>query len=227
MKWKDSGEKRPDDAEMVEDYYDEERYAPFQRNTLGELVSRIFGSSALPILIVLGAAVVLILLVLFFLPGGQRISGGTDLTEVNARLTQLEDRLARVEEALEDVPRVDSQDRKLEQLKGRFDRLEASLALRMDHLTQQVEALKKTPRAEVAVKPEPRPKPAPKPKPAPAPAKKEATPAQYHTVQAGDTLYSISRKNGLTVEQLRAFNGLRAGEPIRPGQKLLVRPAGG
>lgn len=223
MKWKDSGEKRSGDAEMAEDYYDEERYAPFQRNSLGDTVSRIFGSSSLPILIVLGAAVVLILLVLFFLPGGQGTSGGSDMAEVNSRLTQLEERLAQVEEALGDVARVGPQDRKIEQLKGRFDRLEASLALRMDHLTQQVEALKTTPAPQAAAKPKPQPKPKPKPKP--APAKKEATPAKYHTVQAGETLYRISRKNGLTVEQLRAFNGLRAGEPIRPGQKLLVRPA--
>lgn len=223
MKWKDSGDKRPAEGEMVEDYYDEERYAPFQRRSLGDLFSRTFGSSALPILIVLGAAVVLILLVLFFLPGGRQTAGG-DWADLQNRLTQLEERLAHVEETLGDVARVEPQDRKIEQLKGRFDRLEASLALRMDHLVQQVEAMKKTPGASVSVQPAPAPKPKPETQPAPAPPPKTASPARYHTVQAGDTLYSIGRSNGLTVDQLRSLNGLRAGEPIRPGQKLLVQP---
>jgi LysM repeat protein len=45
---------------------------------------------------------------------------------------------------------------------------------------------------------------------------------QYHKVGRGDTLYSISRKYGLSVEKIRQFNNLSDNKPIQPGQKLLV-----
>jgi LysM repeat protein len=52
------------------------------------------------------------------------------------------------------------------------------------------------------------------------------TKAVYHEVVAGETLYSISRRRGLTVEELRRLNQLKSGEIIHPKQRLLVRPAG-
>ncbi len=42
---------------------------------------------------------------------------------------------------------------------------------------------------------------------------------ETHTVEKGDTLYSISRKYGLTVEQVKAFNGL-SGNDLKVGQVL-------
>ena len=51
------------------------------------------------------------------------------------------------------------------------------------------------------------------------------TKALYHEVVAGDTLYSISRRYRLTVEELLRLNHLKPGEVIHPKQRLLVRPA--
>ena len=55
-------------------------------------------------------------------------------------------------------------------------------------------------------------------------AKKQTKPV-YHEVVSGETLYSISRRHSLTVEELRRLNQLRSGEIIHPKQMLLVRPA--
>ena len=41
-----------------------------------------------------------------------------------------------------------------------------------------------------------------------------------YTVQAGDTLYAISRKSGVSVNQLLSLNGLSLNSVIRPGQSL-------
>jgi len=41
-----------------------------------------------------------------------------------------------------------------------------------------------------------------------------------HEVSAGETLYSISRRYGLTVDQLRAYNNIGQDAAIRPGQRL-------
>ena len=42
-----------------------------------------------------------------------------------------------------------------------------------------------------------------------------------HTVQSGDTLYNISRRYGVTVDQLKQRNNL-TGDMIRVGQQLIV-----
>jgi LysM repeat protein len=42
-----------------------------------------------------------------------------------------------------------------------------------------------------------------------------------HTVQSGETLYSLSRRYGVTVDQLKTRNGL-TGDLIRVGQQLII-----
>lgn len=46
---------------------------------------------------------------------------------------------------------------------------------------------------------------------------------QFHTVSTGDTMYSISRKYGLTVQELSRLNQLGGSGVIHPGDRLLVR----
>ena len=52
----------------------------------------------------------------------------------------------------------------------------------------------------------------------------ESKPAKsrYHLVRSGDTLWSISRRYGLTIEELRRLNKLEPGAVIYPDQKLLL-----
>ena len=47
--------------------------------------------------------------------------------------------------------------------------------------------------------------------------------ARYHRVLAGETLYGISRRYGLTIEELRRLNKLPQEATIYPDQKLLIR----
>ena len=58
-------------------------------------------------------------------------------------------------------------------------------------------------------------KPTPKPKPKPKPS------YRYHTVAAGDTLYSLSRRYGTSVSRLKSINGLSS-DLIVNGRKLKV-----
>jgi LysM repeat protein len=58
-----------------------------------------------------------------------------------------------------------------------------------------------------------------------APVPKQATSQekkQYHNVVRGDTLFSISKKYGLSVDEIRRLNNLNKNQPIQPGQKLMV-----
>jgi LysM repeat protein len=45
---------------------------------------------------------------------------------------------------------------------------------------------------------------------------------RYHTVKKGDTLSSIARKYGLTVQKLKKLNGLKR-DQINVGQRLRVK----
>jgi LysM repeat protein len=47
---------------------------------------------------------------------------------------------------------------------------------------------------------------------------------KYYTVVKGDTLYGISRKHGMTVDQLLNINNISKSSPIKPGQKLKLSP---
>ena len=47
---------------------------------------------------------------------------------------------------------------------------------------------------------------------------------KMHIVQAGDSLYQISRDYGLTIEQLCSYNKMEPNANIYPGQELKLRP---
>lgn len=49
--------------------------------------------------------------------------------------------------------------------------------------------------------------------------------ANYHIVEKGETLYSISRKYNVSVEELRRWNGLGNSNLIKPGRELRVSPS--
>ena len=68
--------------------------------------------------------------------------------------------------------------------------------------------------------------PTAKSKAKPSPFSKQAvsTVKKYYAVQKGETLYWISKKLGISVEELRKLNNLSAKQTIRTGQKLLVSP---
>jgi LysM repeat protein len=51
-----------------------------------------------------------------------------------------------------------------------------------------------------------------------APARKPAT--RYHTVRKGETLYGISRRYGLSVNELKRLNKIPAGAALKPGERL-------
>jgi murein DD-endopeptidase MepM/ murein hydrolase activator NlpD len=52
--------------------------------------------------------------------------------------------------------------------------------------------------------------------------KTEINKTQNYVVKSGDTLYSIAKNNGITVDELRKINSLTSSSVLKVGQKLLI-----
>lgn len=152
--------------------------------------------------------ILLVILLVFVVAGGifyflsKRPTGG-ETSPLQSKMFVLEQKIAGLE-------------KQLAELQGKIGTQgpDPALVQRVDALAQKVEALEKQ-KPPIA---EPKAKPSTAPKPAASAEKK------YHTVQKGDTLYGISKKYGIGVEELRKLNNLSAGQSLRTGQKLVVSP---
>ena len=163
---------------------------------------RIGSDNSKPLRILLGILLVLIFTggILYFL--SKRHTGG-EASLLQPKVTALEQKVAGLEKQLAEL-----------QEKISTSSPDPALLQRVDALAQKVEALEKQkqPTAESKAKPSPSSKPA------------VSTEKQYHTVKKGETLYRISKKYGISVEELRKLNNLSADQSVRIGQKLLVSP---
>jgi len=185
-----------DDPELeVDDAWTDESTYSHKRKGIGS------GNSK-PIRILLGIFLVLIIAIgiLYFI---SRLRTGGEASILQSRVSALEQKNIGLEKQLAD-------------LDGKISTLGPDPALleRVEALAQKVEALEKEKQPTLEQKARPSP-------PSKLPGSIEK---QFHTVQKGETLYRISRKYRISVEELQKLNDLSADQPLRAGQKLLVSP---
>lgn len=217
MKWKDTGEMaNKEEPVKEEEYFDEEQYSPWADG--GDTKKR-SALNRIPVLFVLlvAAIVALVVTLLMLVMDG---SGGAlspqQMASFDERLLKLEERLDKFEAIDEKVTRIWEQAKSFEKFKDRFDRSEASMSLRMDHLTMSLETMQKQfSESQDAM--------ATSPAQVSSDKMKAPVAARYHQVQAGDTFYNISKKYEISVDQLLKLNQMKPGSVIQPGQKLIVR----
>jgi LysM repeat protein len=190
-------------------------------------LKRPLSETQMPLILAGGALLVLIIIIVVFLTGGE------DNTE---RLVRLENAVGSLETRVQEmdlaISRLQQKDDVVEMLINKVDRLDETSPERIDalekqlaNLQQQLAGTENRPEAadetESGAAEEATP-PADADEP---PVKRPATPknkVDYHEVKAGETLYQISRRYDLSVEELRRLNNLEEGALIRPGQKLIV-----
>jgi len=123
------------------------------------------------------------------------------LNQMSARLEQLEQKVAQFE----------AKDVELTELvnegKAGTLKLEGALAA----LTQQVEKISSRPSAPAGQK-------------SSQPSASTSMRKKQHTVARGETLYSLAKRYGLSVDELRRINNLTPDQPIQAGQSLTVSP---
>lgn len=176
------------------------------------------------ILFLAGACILLVIAVIVVYFG----RGGGDFTEesvrIQAKLDELEDRLGQISGLGDRIESLEKQEKSVQQNMAKTERAVNSITEHLDILTKEFDRMQKKTEEMASVKvakPEPSPPPA-----QPAPVPRSESEAVYHDVSPGDTLYGISRKYDITVDELRRLNNLSKGQSIQPGQKLVVKPAG-
>lgn len=188
--------KQDDTEETYEDY---DAYAALNRKSILHK----------PFVPYIAAGIVALVVILGFTMFGTN-SQSDALAEEVARLAKhlddMEFRLANLEQASAGDESVATLSTNYDTLSRQFQALETKLGRNLNQLNSKIAALEKQQKS-VA-------------KPAAAPPK--AKQAKVHVVKAGETLYQISRKYGLTVDQLTQLNNLGKNVTIKPGQKLNV-----
>jgi len=189
----------------------EEDYLQWEKKKKPKFSSRVFKIPETIPFSWFGAFVLILIILLILVLGGTL---GTVVGFEN-RLKELEQKVAGFQDMNNKTTQVLKQVQAFEQFKDRFDRLEASMTLRMDHVAKGLNDLQKKiaqvkPKKTQVVKP--------------AKAAPKTTKKRYYTVQSGDTLYRISQTYGLTVDKLLILNKLSDTAVIHPGQELLVSP---
>lgn len=217
MEWKDSGEKSDQSAQ--EEYFDEEEYSPWAEGKSNNKEKKLMKPPALFILLAIAiVALVAVLLMLLFNSNSDPIAQ-QKLDALEGRMMALEERLDKYEAIDEKVTRIWEEAKSFEKFKDRFDRSEASMSLRMDHLTMSLETMQKQMTASQKKSASP---PIESASEKNAASSKPKAKIKYHQVKAGETLYSISKQYGLNVEELLELNRMESGSVIVVGQKLIV-----
>lgn len=157
----------------------------------------------------------IVLFVLLFIPKNEKRIDMEPVQALETRLTHLEEAFDKYQSTIERISRLESTMEKKERLEKRLSRVEGSLLLKIKRVEKKINGLAQK-KAETASKQTT--------KQAITPATQKTTKKKYHTVQKGETIYSICRKYSLEEEELRRLNKLSADATIHPGQKLIITP---
>jgi LysM repeat protein len=179
--------------------------------------------SALPFIIGGVGLIVLVLIFGIILSGRNNGADREELQSLETRIEQLEKKLATTGAMDQTLEQLERQEQGLSAMGERFKVFESTVNTQIDQIIKELGALHqkldRSPIAKAQASP-------PAEKKATAAAQKKAAATEIYQVKAGDTLFRISRRFGLTVEQLRSYNNIAPDAAIHPGQKLKLQPNG-
>jgi LysM repeat protein len=221
MKWKDSYQDDGLEEEKEEEMYEQDEYPPFEQSGRDGNAEPFSIMGRYGFYIVAGAAIV-ILVILFSLlrsgPSGSQLE--QQLIVIEEKLGQLEARMQFLEAERPSLDQYKHLGKGIEMLSRRTVRMEETFAERFVQIEDALTALNK--KTATSVKKSPAPAPAELPPQKKARFTKKRSSAAYHEVKAGDTLYGISRKYGVTIEDLIRWNNLSSKAVLQPGQKIKI-----
>jgi len=191
--------KRDDNEEAYEEY---DAYAALNRQSI---LRRPF----VPYIAAGLVALVVILGVTMFGTSSPNDDLSKEVALLTKRLDDMEFRLSNLEQANAGDAGLAGLRSQTENIAQQVQNLETKLGQNLNQINGKLAALEKNQKAVKAVAAKPQ---------------KKATAASphIHVVKAGETLYQISRKYGVTVDELKKLNKMGNDVTIRPGQELVV-----
>lgn len=193
---------------IVEEMAEDRGRIASRGNSRRRSAGRTSGPGLVRTLLFAGVAVIVLFITIRLLVGGGDTRGDEVVEILAERLDLIEMRLDRIEETARRLPALTG---RMDELTGTVSKLERD----RDAITAGIESLNL--RLEAAAQRAPLQTPA-----GPAATRDTST----HTVQRGETLFSIARSYGLSVEELCLLNGIEKTDIIRPGQTLIVGKGG-
>ena len=181
-------------------------------------------------LILLGALLLTIIIFFLFFRSSDSKVEPVKKSVSTTSFTDLEKRIEKIEQALElkekfsgsakgnaekAMPGIDPIKERVARLETAFSSKFDSLTVRMDKIEKNISLFKnkpaataETPKSSIPIK---------------KAMKKTKSASVFHTVQKGETLYSISKKYNTSIASLLKLNNLSANAKIYPGSKMIVR----
>ncbi|MCP3873695.1 MAG: LysM peptidoglycan-binding domain-containing protein [Desulfobacteraceae bacterium] len=183
-------------------------------------------------LILFGALMLtVIIFFLFFRSSGTKIESNIKKSTASTSFAELETRIEKIEQILQIQDKSLNPDGKskiqgIDPVKERVTRLETAFSVKFDSLIERmgklernISQIKKRPVVAKASKPAV--------KKAVIPVKKSITKekksSMFHTVQKGETIYSISKKYNTSIKTLQKLNNFTKSTKIYPGNNILIR----
>jgi LysM repeat protein len=155
--------------------------------------------------LMIGIIIVLLLTVVLLLTGDKDADFTEELLAIDERLNKIEMNLERLDLAAGEFPGLTKKMDGFSESIGSLERDRRDTLTRIDTLSNRLDDLSK-----VVAKS----------------AKSVSSAPQStatHTVKKGDTLFSIAKHYGLSVDEIYRINGLGKNAVIQPGQELLVK----
>ncbi|MFH1581858.1 MAG: LysM peptidoglycan-binding domain-containing protein [Pseudomonadota bacterium] len=201
-------------SNLEKDYFDEKEFSSENKKKKVKFGSKIFKVLEEVPFSWFGIAFLILIILLFFFSSRNGVDD-KQVAAIDTRLKKLEERIATVEIANIYITKIWEEAKTFEQFKERFNRSEASMTVRMNNIAEgqdklQIKMAEAIPEKSGSQKP--------------TEVSKKTAKKRYHTVRAGESLYVISRRYGLTVKKIQHLNKLNDRSVIYPGQKLLLTP---
>lgn len=194
---------------VINDKYDDEDIQEINREDYYDDHSGILRNKYLNPFTIGGVSlVVIVVLFVILLSGPEDAIDSSQLQSLEVKIQQLEKKLASIGAMDQAFERLGELEQKLSLISEQYDRFNGTVATQIDQIIKELGLLhQKSSQALKPVKTD----------------QKQAI-SKFHQVRARETLWSISRQYGLTLDQLRSYNDIGPKATIQPGQRIKLTP---
>lgn len=206
----------------IDETYLEEEISGLHAQPYDENASAVFRKKPFIPFVIGGLGLVILIVVITRLLATPQNTVDPDyVRSLETKISELESQLLKRAALDQTLKRFDRQESELNLVEKKLSRFESTVTTQIDQIIKEIGVLRQNIKRRPATS-APKPTKTAKKQRIESPTSKSTT--KIHVVQSGDTLYGLSRRYGLTVNQLRSYNNLAANAAIYPGQKLKLGP---